>query len=243
MRHHPSKKKKPLCKRESREVGRCRSGRTDGYLCFNTQKAVKECPRSKIWIVSLSFKWNHIVRQPVSRTDAAILMVAPPWRLLKYIHYIKHKRAFLLRFDLREFTYIHPSWEFIAIWFIWWRDFPDSLTAGSVHHLLQAADRQQIGERKITRWRRKWLMTIFTFQMNNIAGGTLLKWSAASVLGEMSKSFKAPGTTGIDSACQEPPVLYWTFRWGERRGGEASSKKKCRSSFREVHEEKREGWN
>lgn len=35
--------------------------------------------------------------------------------------------------------------------------------------------------------------------------------SAFCVLGEMSKSFKAPGTTGIDSACQEPPVLYWTF--------------------------------
>lgn len=52
---------------------------------------------------------SHCEAVAVSRTDASILMVAPPRRLLKYIHYIKHKRAFLLRFDLREFTYIHPG--------------------------------------------------------------------------------------------------------------------------------------
>lgn len=104
MLHHPSKKKKPVYKRESREVGGCWSARTDGYLCFNKWKAMKECLWWKISIVSPSFKWNRIVKQPVSRTDTPILIVGAALEVIKISvsRYMEHKRAFLLRFDFME---------------------------------------------------------------------------------------------------------------------------------------------
>lgn len=86
---------------------------------------------------------------------------------------------------------------------------PDSLTAGSVHHLLQAADRQQREEED---YKVAEKMADDNLYFSNEQHRTLPKRSAGSVSGgEMRKSFESPGTTGNDSACQELSVLYWTF--------------------------------